>query len=687
MEKKGQVSIYIIIGLVILISFMLLMYFKGVGNGINLDDTIEDVPVSFKPVKNYVEYNLKVSLTQAIKNLGQHAGYVDPYSYSLPPNLEFPTESSALKPFSNSNRIYPYWYFMDSPNLCESCTFKTMAPPLKSIEIDGAKRANDDNSIEAQIDRYLKRKMENLDFTDFKFENFDVAFLQDLEITTTITNNIVNVKLYMPMLVEKDEESFKLTQFKAELPVEFPRVYELAREITLLEKETKFIEEHVVNLISTYSGVAKERLPIMGSDFRLEASPIYWKLDEVKEQIVDEVLSKVSGLRIEGTSNFGTGAIVSDFEDIEVFFTFPDTKPFFFQINNLERGIVGPETITHDLIIAKMIFNYYTFSYDVSFPVLVTLRLLNGLDGEDYTFQFALEGNIRANAPLYEGTNPLNPAMENTMMCDSGQALSGKVTIRTQTNDYSPLNGVDLFYNCADQACYIGKSDTRGILKTNLPVCVGGFVVPVKPQFIGEPVEFDSGLNKGGDVSVRLTKTKSFEVEVKKLVFTQDGNKWPNQKSDFSTSKYVPTIKELEDDESVILMFRRIGDLSSYKFPAEVRSDGAVAPVYLADGEYEVDMLLLKNKELVMPAKTCPDITILPCTEYDEAVFEEMQYGGGKIGSFKLNSNDMQKDKLTLYTLYFDMFSIDDFGPKDLQVIGELDEYAPYLIKNKPVVS
>jgi len=513
--------------------------------------------------------------------------------------------------------------------------------------------------------------------------------MEPAQVTTTITDGSVQAALSFPLLVSKDDLKFKMTNFKADINVELPRIYELAREITKLEKNDRFIEEHVVNMLSIYSGVDKNRLPLMGTDFKFGGAPIYWNVLDVKNQLVQEVLSKVSGLRINGTNNFVAGAAVSDFKDIEVFFTFPDNRPFYFKINGLPKGIVGPNTITKDVAFMKFVFNQYQFSYDFSFPVLVTLKMLNGLDGQDYEFQFALEGNVRANSPLFEGHSPIHSNQASTMMCDENQALSGDVHLRAQTGNNAPIGGVDFYYDCAGQGCYVGKTDSTGQLTANLPVCIGGMIVPVKERFVGDPKQYDAELGKSGSVSMKLAETKAFKLDFKKLIFKQEDSKWPNQNTDFKVSDYTPTVARLDSDESVIVMFKRIADggLSSYKFPAEISGDGELPDVYLAAGDYEVSMLLMKEKQLVIPEKTCPEHSLLPCVPHDELKMDEMQYGGGTITNFKLD--DMDKDQITLFGLYFDVFSIpkDELDPQDLTVVTNMDDYLPYFEKYKPVLS
>ncbi|MBW2987897.1 hypothetical protein DRJ48_00015 [Candidatus Woesearchaeota archaeon] len=709
MKRRGQVTVYIIIALIILISFLVLIYLKtGIrGEEGEVSTAVEEVPVTFKPIQQYVEHNLQLALLSAIKNLGQHGGYVDPYTFSPPPNLDNPTEAMALKPFHSSTRIYPYWYYMESPNSCDShCSFKTLMPPLRSEYKEGDLRPKDDMSIEAQIDRYVKAKLSGLDFTDFKFQNFDVVKLAGPKVTTRIGKDKVYASVVFPLEVSKEGTRVRLSSFKASVPVELEKVYELAGLITKHERDTRFIESFVVNLLGTYSGINKERLPPVGRTVEFGTSPVYWQLDDVRNKVTREVLSKISGISVKGTANFHntnnqfTGAVVSlgasKFDDIEVYFTFPDTKPFYMAINDLSSGFVGPNTITRNLIFYNFVMNEYAFAYDLSFPVLVTLKLPNGLNNEDYLFQFALEGNIRSNQPLFEGASTLSPDTGHTMLCDEGQELSGDVVIRTNTNEGQPVGDVDLYYHCGGEGCYIGKTDATGVLHTKLPVCIGGLIAPLKQRYIGEPVEFDSYLDKPGLVTLTLDKTKAFKLEVNKLVFepreTSFGYKWPHELPGFRSLGYTPRIEPLEDDEEVFVVFKRIGTggLTTYQFPVQVKGSEAELPeVFLAAGDYEVQMMLIKHRELVVPENKCGPLSI-GCVPMNETVLNSVQLGGGNLnantGYFKLPYELMDSDKITLYAVYFNIFSIpqENVKPKDLGVISRLDDYSMYFRKYKP---
>ena len=707
MKRRGQVTAYIIVALVILISLAILVFFRGELYPVkDLTPTVEEVPVEFKPVQKFVEFNLQNALVNALKNLGQHAGYVDPYSYAPIDEISNPTEAVALKPFFSSSRIIPYWYYMESPNQCDSmCTFKTLKPKLNSEEKDGARRKADDNSIEAQIDRYIETKMQALDFSDFILQNLDVVRVGKAQVTTRIGEKAIIVELTMPLEATKDSTKHRMQLFNAQVNMELKRVYLLAETLTSQEQKTHFIESYVLELLSVYSGMADGRLPPLGRTVEFGTSPKFWNMEDIRTQLGREVLSKVSAIPIGGTQNFALRPMISksvvelgsdEFLDMDVYLSFPDNRPYYLGINGLTRGMLGPNTITSQVLFYTLIINRYGFAYDISFPVLVTAKLPYGLNGEDYLFQFAVEANIRGNQPLFEGATGATEGEGSTMLCEQEQALSGDIALKAQTNEGKPIDGVGVYYHCAGEGCYIGKTDSSGSLKTKLPMCIGGLVVPIKEKYVGDPVKFDTQLGKSGAApTLKMDTTKSFQVDLRKVVFKPSASdyKWPHEFSSFKSLSYPTTEAALELDEGAFILFKRVstGGLSTYQFPVYVKG-GETADAMLAAGDYEVEIKVFKDKQLVIPEKKCGDLakSLALCIPSEEIVMENsVQVGGGKIKALKLTYDKMGNSRLTLHGAFLDIYSIPEAErePTDLTIISKLDDYSVYLSKYPPVFS
>ena len=72
MGKRGQITVFIIISLIILLSVSLFIYYRS----LTLQEP-EIVPPQFDPVKDYVSSCIKIVGKQAVDRLGQQSGYIN----------------------------------------------------------------------------------------------------------------------------------------------------------------------------------------------------------------------------------------------------------------------------------------------------------------------------------------------------------------------------------------------------------------------------------------------------------------------------------------------------------------------------------------------------------------------------------------------------------------------------------
>ena len=89
MKKRGQVSVFIIIGLIVLLSTLFYIYHK-----ITLDRLYTDVdPKSAHPVQKYIEECVSKAAKDAVVIAGRQGGfiYLPPNIAKPPPNPDHPT--------------------------------------------------------------------------------------------------------------------------------------------------------------------------------------------------------------------------------------------------------------------------------------------------------------------------------------------------------------------------------------------------------------------------------------------------------------------------------------------------------------------------------------------------------------------------------------------------------------------
>ena len=223
MQKRGQVTLFIIVGIVLVITFIGLFYLIESTNKERID--IEKEKVISKPeitsVKNYVQSCFERTSEDAITYVSYRGGY-----YNVPePTVDNIFLRLPLY-FDNGNKIFP----------------------TKDI-------------ISNEIGKYILDKLPGCfdDFKVFKDQNI-VVEIDKMEIEVILENNVL-FELNSPMTITKGESKTELQRFKHTLSLDFNNVYSIIDGIVLeQEKNLNFVP------IGYLSVEAKEK------DFNFELS-------------------------------------------------------------------------------------------------------------------------------------------------------------------------------------------------------------------------------------------------------------------------------------------------------------------------------------------------------------------------------------------------------------------------------
>ena len=134
MKKRAQVTVFIIIGILLLISIGILLYMqeRKVPVKEEFKTVVEEIPVEFQPIKNYVEVCLIKTSTEALDKIGNSGGYTDLSKYDIRSFRDKPTEGDSFRFFpENENSAIAYWFYFKSGNECESnCECSSKMPFL-----------------------------------------------------------------------------------------------------------------------------------------------------------------------------------------------------------------------------------------------------------------------------------------------------------------------------------------------------------------------------------------------------------------------------------------------------------------------------------------------------------------------------------------------------------------------------
>src|SRR3989338_5090513 len=564
-NKKAQVTIFMIIGLVIIIGGAAFFYATRQVNT-PLDPELQileqQVPIEFDPIKSYANQCAYSASVEGLRIIGKQGGYISLTNKTLnkePFSLKNePTESDAVSFTRSSQLKIPYWWYLKSANTCKgSCEFSSKRPELRQTE----------NSIEKQLERYVDLEFTSCldNFKPFEEQGYKIEEKGKAKTDVTIGSDDLFVLIEYPIEIQHQDSKTEMSQFVMRVPVNLERVYELSTKVTNLQVKHHYLEKHVLNLIVAFSGIDKEKLPPM-SDMQFKfGNSISWQKSDIKNKMTGLLSSYIPLFQIDGTSNYDRGYFDTElkqrlydstilpiannsFSELEAYFTYLDFWPAYFDMNcNGDR--CAPSSANSLLSLFGV--QDYAFDYDLSFPVLVEVKDPSALNGEGYTFNFFLEGNIRNNRYMEVNFTPLEilALSERSQLCDI--RTSGNVElIVLDSATKNPIEDAQVLYTLTGESCFIGSTDKDGKVTEKFPVGVGGYANIIKDSYIGKAVEFDPRIDADDSLTVELQPIYIKNVIVKKKNVAKTLEGW----------QFVDSVLDLSGKESAVISLTRIGE-------------------------------------------------------------------------------------------------------------------------------
>src|SRR3989344_4553806 len=170
MEKRGQVTVFIIVGIVILLAASIIIY---ITRGSDLKEftpvAVNDLPTEIAPIQLYMDSCIERELKAGLRLIGAHGGYVGMHTQDeIYTGKTFDVDLAGIDPTSfgaltvnpnDQNSNVAYWFYMKPPNNCDDigapCVFEYQIPPLRKED----KFSGDPNSIEEQLAEYIKKNI------------------------------------------------------------------------------------------------------------------------------------------------------------------------------------------------------------------------------------------------------------------------------------------------------------------------------------------------------------------------------------------------------------------------------------------------------------------------------------------------------------------------------------------------
>ncbi len=438
MQKKAQVTLFIIIAIVIVaLALLAFFYFRA----------RVTVPSGLQPVESYFKDCINLKVKEAGQLAGMQGGYLE-----MP---EFEAGSEYM-PFSNQLSYIgipiPYWFYVSGNNIA-----REQKPSLDEIEL--------------QFKDYLNEAIQECDFSSLRAQGYTISFEGEPQVTVDIRASSIETSVSWPLQIDMGGQEARIIEHKVSTKSNFGSLYNDASKIYDYEQSSLFLENYSVDVLRLYA-------PVDGIE--LSCSPKIWQVKDVKTELKSALEANIAALKLKG-SDYSLAKSENKYFEIDAgaissnayLLYMPSAWPSRVEVWPTEDGLMKADPIGIQpglgiLGAVGLCYVPYHFVYDVYYPVVVQLS-----KGEEL-FQFAtvvvIDKSEARNASVGESSD---------ILLDICQYKSQPATIFTYDADSRPLEA-EVYFKCFNQVCKIGRTKMQegdAILEANVPKCVNGVII------------------------------------------------------------------------------------------------------------------------------------------------------------------------------------------------------------------
>lgn len=637
--SKAQISIFVIISLILVIGSI--VFFSLTNNSITI---FQDEKSSYK-VKTFVESCLDLETKAAIEKIGLHGGWLY-HDEMVTTNRKMPAQYNKVAKGLNlfEKQEIPYWYYYDDADE----VFRFNIPDYDSEY---------QYSIKNQVKKYVEDNLERDCIQSFRsFEDIYEIKYEPREIKGKITVEFDEDKIVTSL--EMPLEIHEITTQNVEL-VDYFSVnndnklwipYHLARDITLAQANSSFIEYRILNFINAYQTANnREGLPPF-YEFSMKYDFVPWdvrKVENLTKQVIGSNIGLVQFLNTDynevklspqlKNSPFAQGFVniyQKDYlsqtsmtkEDVpKIFNNYQNYKvkpiyegaffPSSFKLSPSMGNVIllpRPEAVIN---LIPFFFTEYIAVYEMTMPILFEIKSNEAND--KFVFNLAIEANIDHNTPLSQNRNiefklddlgDMNSAK--SLICDPVQFTSDYIYL----NISDPINhglrkkyddpkiGVEdaiVTFNCKGLAsCFIAQTEINGKyvqnniteLKFRVPTnCDPGRLEIYKYGYTKLIFDnLDPKINEPINLGeVEMASQKTLDLKVR--LVTQGTN--------FNTGR------TLDDSETAFLIFQNLEDDSLVQVAQITPENQYNLTINLTVGNYSIEGFVIHNESFTIPSQ------------------------------------------------------------------------------------
>ncbi len=664
MKKRGQVSTFVIVGIVLILiigGFFVVknVFFKEKFEG--EENRLARLPEQIKPIAGFLDSCVNDLGKEAVQLVSLQGGYVDIPDEEIPTSDITPVGSS-VEIIPNTEFKVPLWY-RQRPNGVEALE----VPEISTVEKEVSKyvRLNFDRCIEG--------------LRTFVDQGYEVASVgPTINVATDISKTNIHLTVDYPISVKYKDIEFTIQSAQAQITSGFGELYEVAKQILNKQNEKYFFEKKTIELL-----VANDPdIPFKGVD--TQCVPTLWRKSETINKLKDLLQLNIGALRVKGTDYTGAhrlmefDALDKDNKNLVVNFMYSPIWPTFVEILPNQGDILKSDNLGQDSIVASAVqaffcLNSHHFIYDIKYPVVSIIR--NKETNEE--FQFGFEVIVDNNQPrVNRAPVSLDFEVENQICAGKGADLLVATKTLDNKGGLVDLEDVDVKYKCYPAKCDVGVSRMSAAGESTVfgkvPFCSGGIVEGSKEGFFkGKTYGVSTNIKGQQDVVLILEPVYKKNVVVKVI------DKGKKEIRDPYESEQI-TFNLLDKDK---------GYSTTLLYPDQKE-------IGLVVGDYEIKSSVIGESTWPIntpkqKVKRCIDINspgIIgifargkeECTEVET---EEMKFDyapkGGAEFEFSFNRNDLA----SVNTLVF--YTVAENAPGNLEEMGRLQSRIEFNSQSK----
>ena len=501
MKKRGQLTLYIILGIVILAIFIILfsMRYQTLEQDFESEMNSIIVPEQIKPAKDYFDVCLKRVTVEGINLIAAQGGYIN-----IP---EEKYKRTITDDFSNVLNLYSvydvaYWFYESSNGIKE-----TQVPTKEKME--------------EELGSYIDNNFNDCYYFAKSFEDdgFDINYPESIMTEVIINKNNVQVKLNSDLRISLKDVTSDINKLMIISDSKLGELYDLAVRVMEKENEDLFLEEKTIDFMSVY-----EEIPFSTTEFSCERK--VWRKGDVLRDFKGITNTNIGAIRLKDPASSAYIKTNKDYFEIDLIkpnyitetFSYSTDFPMYMDVSPMKGELLVGDALTQQTPeISKFLnlffcLNNYHFIYDIKYPVLISLTD----DVTGLNFQYATQVIIDNNKPReYEG--PIYNAQESNDFTDKlcGNKVNPIEITAYDKASFLELGDASILYKCFTSTCYIGETDKDGKLNANFPPCLNGVVIAQKEGYeMG--VEFLS-TNTDKETSVLMDKYHTLDLDIKEV--------------------------------------------------------------------------------------------------------------------------------------------------------------------------